>query len=123
MDLPSELRWSLFFYDLLWTVPLVASVATVVIVLVLRRRLPTLVVLLSSFTLAVTLLGVGIGATWLGGYRLMEAALMACGISVDLIYEGWVRTFWPLASTVPASVAVLLVSAWDMRAFLQKVSS
>lgn len=123
MDLPPELRWSFFLYDLLWIVPLVASVTTGAVVLVLRRLLPAPLVVLTSFGMTITLLGLGTFGTWRSGLAVMEAIGAAGDVSVDLIFEGWRRSFWPLASTGTVSVCLLLLSVYDARVHLPKAPS
>lgn len=105
-----ELRWHNFLYDLLWLVPLAASIASVGFALVWQRRSAALSTVYLCFALAVLVFTLGALGSWRGGLELFVILGVAGDISAELLYEGWKRSWHPLYYSVTAVGALLLIA-------------
>lgn len=89
MGLPVELRWEMFFCDLLWIGAIVVGAICVAVALHAKRVWPAVTTIMLCFVMAVALIGLGVFGTWRGGLAIYEIIGVAGDISVEAADGRW----------------------------------
>ncbi len=88
-----ELAYSAFLWYLLRSIPFILGIGSILYLLSIRKRKPIESILILSHGLSIMMLVIGVLITWRSAYEIWIIAGAASYITIDMMYQGWIRSW------------------------------
>lgn len=106
---------ALILNELLWLLPLVVALMAVSHAIYSYRRRSSASVVMRCLVLTVVVMVAGAVGSWISGLQMWKVVGIAHDVSLELLYEGWQRSWWPLFIAGAASMPILGIATAAFR--------